>query len=611
MAETKTEKITRELLSKNEIINDKDGVIIYEKSEFNENPIITKALKQASKSPTGSGIGYPEFIIVSTKYKDLLIVIECKAKVTDHESKNYDKPEKYAVDGAIHYASHLSKSYDVIAIGISGEEEKNIRISSHLYLKNGVQKNLNIKEIISFEDFYEIYITDENKLVQDLQSLKEFSKKLNEELYDKKIPADKRSFIISGSLIALKNKVFKDSYSKYTTTTQLIEGMLSAIKNVLLDRKVENDRVHIILREFNFLKSLDIDEDELFLNNIIKQIYERVENFQKTHKYYDVLGEFYTEFLKYFNSDKALGIVLTPKHITQLFCEIIGLTKKDIVYDNCCGSGSFLISAMGYVLKNIKTEKEKNETKRNNFIGTEQQSHLFAIATCNMVLHDDGVTKIFKNNCFKNIPDIKKLKPNVGFLNPPFRKKTVKSSKYELEYVINNLECLTKNSTCVAILPMSAILYTKGEGLEWKRKLLENHTLKAVCSLPDNIFFEADAGTVTLAMIIEAHKPHNSNLKTYLGYWKDDGFEENKFGRVDMGRWKKIKENWVNSYKNSEENYTFDPNNKDLVFSTKVNLKPEDEWCAENYLKTDYSLIDKKQFEQSLKDYFLYKINKP
>ena len=141
MAETKTEKITRELLSKNEIINDKDGVIIYEKSEFNENPIITKALKQASKSPTGSGIGYPEFIIVSTKYKDLLIVIECKAKVTDHESKNYDKPEKYAVDGAIHYASHLSKSYDVIAIGISGEEKKNIRISSHLYLKNGVQKN--------------------------------------------------------------------------------------------------------------------------------------------------------------------------------------------------------------------------------------------------------------------------------------------------------------------------------------------------------------------------------------------------------------------------------------------------------------------------------------
>ena len=610
MAETKTEKITRALLAKNKVVDGENGIKIYEKAEVNENPIIRKLLKQASKSPGGEGAGYPEFVIINSNFKEFLIVIECKDKVTFHESEKRDKPDKYAVDGAIHYAAHLSKTYDVVSIGISGNEEKNIKISSNLFLKNGFQKDLDIDQIIPFEDLYKIYITDDSKLVQDLQSLKTFSKKLNDELYDQKVPADKRSFIISGCLISLKNQAFKDAYMKYKTTSQLIEAMLSAIKNVLSDRKVEKDRIHIILREFNFLKSLEF-ENELFLNNIINQIYEKVDNFQKTHKDYDVLGEFYTEFLKYFNSDKALGIVLTPKHITQLFCELLELTKNDVVYDNCCGSGSFLISAMGHVLKQLKTENEKEKTKKNNFIGTEEQSHLFAIATCNMVLHDDGVTKIFKNNCFKNVDDIKKLKPTAGFLNPPFRKKTVATSKYELEYVLNNLECLAKNSLCLALLPMSAILYNKGDGLEWKKKLLKNHTLKAVCSLPDNIFYEADAGTVTCVMIVEAHKPHNSNFPTYLGYWKNDGFEEGKFGRVDTGEWSSIKNKWITSFRSMNENKLFNPNDKQNIFSVKTNLKAEDEWCAEAYLKTDYNLIDKKEFEKSLKDYFLYKINRP
>ena len=140
---------------------------------------------------------------------------------------------------------------------------------------------------------------------------------------------------------------------------------------------------------------------------------------------------------------------------------------------------------------------------------------------------------------------------------------------------------------------------------------MKNHTVKAVCSLPDEVFIGADAGTVTLLLLIEAHKPHNSSFKTYLGYWKDDGFERSKFGRRDTGRWKKIKENWIKSFKNNEENKIFDPNNKDEVFSVKINLKPEDEWCAEKYLQTNYSLVHKKDFEQTIKDYFLHLLNRP
>lgn len=61
----------------------------------------------------------------------------------------------------------------------------------------------------------------------------------------------------------------------------------------------------------------------------------------------DILGHFYGEFLKYTGGDKkALGIVLTPRHITELFALIANVNKKSTVLDICAGTGGFLVSAM-------------------------------------------------------------------------------------------------------------------------------------------------------------------------------------------------------------------------------------------------------------------------
>jgi hypothetical protein len=38
--------------------------------------------------------------------------------------------------------------------------------------------------------------------------------------------------------------------------------------------------------------------------------------------YYDTIGHFYVEFLRYANNDKGLGIVLTPPHIAELFARL-------------------------------------------------------------------------------------------------------------------------------------------------------------------------------------------------------------------------------------------------------------------------------------------------
>ena len=72
---------------------------------------INDLLKSASKSGKGNK-GMPEFIITFPSQNiDYLIVIECKADVTFHESKKLDIPKDYAVDGVLHYSSFLSKDY--------------------------------------------------------------------------------------------------------------------------------------------------------------------------------------------------------------------------------------------------------------------------------------------------------------------------------------------------------------------------------------------------------------------------------------------------------------------------------------------------------------------
>src|SRR3990167_3002641 len=100
MNERKTENIVRKHFEK----FPKSCLIEEQRSDSIK---IQKLLKNASKK--GNNAGYPEFIIQVNDYKDFVIVIECKPDIKKHQSKNLDKYGDYAVDGALLYASFLSK----------------------------------------------------------------------------------------------------------------------------------------------------------------------------------------------------------------------------------------------------------------------------------------------------------------------------------------------------------------------------------------------------------------------------------------------------------------------------------------------------------------------
>ncbi|MEK7498513.1 MAG: hypothetical protein AAB611_01475, partial [Patescibacteria group bacterium] len=55
------------------------------------------------------------------------------------------------------------------------------------------------------------------------------------------------------------------------------------------------------------------------LRDIIQELDKKVFPFTEyEHIGYDILGQFYSEFIRYVYGDKKLGLVLTPPHITEL-----------------------------------------------------------------------------------------------------------------------------------------------------------------------------------------------------------------------------------------------------------------------------------------------------
>ncbi len=565
-------------------------------------PKVDKLLKSASKK--GSGRGYPEFIITFKNEPKLLIVIECKADTLKHESTNRDKYADYAVDGALLYSSYLSKDYDVLSIAVSGEKKKNTKVSYFLQRQNKDSESIFGNKLLEIEDLLAGINQDKIKRKEKYEELLDYSKDLNQELRKLKIKEDKRSLLVSGVLIALKDNDFKKDYSEMTNPKALATYLVGTIKDQLNNEHLQGDKIERLIHNYSFLETYPtlIKKNTTTLKELIDAIDNNINGYARTYKYDDILGQFYIEFLRYSNSDKGLGIVLTPPHITEFFSDIVDIKTEDIVYDNCTGTSGFLVSAMKKMIEKADFDtKIINNIKKYQLYGTESQPEIYTLAISNMLLNGDGKSNIFSGNCFdvNIISKIKEKKPNIGFLNPPYKSKS--EDDEEFKFILNNLDCLKKHGQCVAIIPMSCVLAQKGEQLRLKEELLSKHTLKAVFSMPNELFNNSKVATNTCIIVLEAHIPHPSRKETFFGYFKEDGFYKRKTkGRFDYDKiWEKIKDEWLSLYVN---------NKVKSGYSIMKKVKANDEWCAEAYMETDYSKLTQGDFEKVIKNYVAFKV---
>jgi len=597
MSESKTERIFEKIMNFQEMEKDGNFIIEYQTTTNEE---IKRALKEASKTKKG-GFGKPEHIIRHKNYPDLLILTEGKKDITKHISDDMSFPVDYAVDGIKNYCDKTSKFFDVIGIAFSGSIENEMRISYFFQPKNGEFVSIDTNETSLKNIIENFYTRSEIRFSQDYANLQQYLSNLNNQLHGKKILEMERSFFISAVLISLDNKNFRENY--LNCNTDLSVFLFESVKQVLIEKEVETPQVEKLMNHLIFIKNGGFSMSES-LKTIISDIERNVKRYVETYQYNDILMDFHNQTLQYANNEKGLGIVLTPHHMTDFLVDILGLNVNSVFLDSCAGTSGFLISA----LKKMRKENPTMGTEElsNRFVGVELQSHIWALSMFNFILHGISPKFILSGDSFNNeIKEIvKKTKATVGFQNPPY-KADKKNDKEELEFLLNQLDLMEINSLSAFILPMSSALNPNKKISELKRKIMERHTLVAVFSNPDELFYNTTAGVVTCTMVIKSGVPHKKNVKTFFGYYKDDGFEKRKnIGRTDIrNKWSKIKEKWVNSFLNGEEEFGF---------SVKKYVTHDDDWCAEAHLTTDISKLKVNDFRRDVTNYlsFLIKENR-
>lgn len=573
------------------------------------NPRISKLLSGASKS--GNGIGRPEFIVFSKIDSDFVLLVECKAYPKFHESKTRNCFKDYAVDGVLLYASHLSREFHVIAVAVSGQSEEELVISTFLQPKGTEQateltdkSGMPIREILPW-DRYMAYAKFDKTLARIRKNdLMRFSRELHNYMRDYcKIVEAQKPLLVSGVLLALSDGAFETNFRQYDQEKALARELFSAIVRVIGEAELgmnQEGKKRAIGNAYQFimdhpeLSKWNPKTKETPLFHVTASLAVNVKPFIEDHFDFDVIGNFYGEFIRYTGGDKkGLGIVLTPKHITELFADIARLDKNSTVLDTCAGTGGFLISAMKKMLDQAETEADKERIKKRALLGVEQEPQMFALAVSNMILRGDGKTNLYQGSCFEEeiferICD----KADAGFINPPYSQKG--EGLHEWDFVIRLLDALKKNATGIVIVPMSLAIAPH----PLREQLLKEHRLEAVMSMPDDLFYPV--GVVACIMVFTAHVPHESDAhhESWFGYWKDDGFKKDRVeGRIPTKRWMEIKEKWLHMYRRQEI--------PGKSVWKKVGFR--DEWCAEAYLETDYSDISEEDFERELKKYWMFK----
>ena len=225
---------------------------------------------------------------------------------------------------------------------------------------------------------------------------------------------------------------------------------------------------------------------------------------------------------------------------------------------------------------------------------------MFVLAITNMILIGDGKTNFVNEDSFKNSKF--KNKATIGFINPPYSKK--KDKYKEFDFVERIIDMLNKNKTTelIAIIPLSIISKKDPKFKNARNKILRQHTLKAVISMPDDLFYPV-ASINTAIVILKPNVPHNSSKKVWMARLKDDGFVKLKHqGRVDKyKRWNIIKKELIDFYKNKEiDNSKFK--------YIKVKIDQDDDWTPEAYVETDFFNIDSRIFKNKIKDQIVYRI---
>ena len=521
----------KELDFTNYIQNRLSDVEIFSETQSSHVLEVDNALGTASKNQTGFR-GYPDHIAL---VEDFILVMEDKSdrlhlvlRDGSEISQSIDAIKNYALNGALFYALKIldgTRYKKIFAFGNAGDSKHHI--IQPIFIDS--QKNITeLPPVDTFKNFtaenidayYRRMVLKEIPPEElELKKILRRAELLHEHLRNYgQLGEDEKPLVVSAILLALAegknfNVEMLTGDKIKTDGEKIFEHVENHLKRANVRPEVKKERV---LSQFRLIKdrpllneinnSLKKTPLRFFTEFIADKIFDAVVN----NSAEDYLGRFYGEFISYSGGDgQSLGVVLTPRHIAELFCDLVNLKPDDTVFDPCCGTGSFLIAAMSRMLRDAD-DFQRKLIKQNQIHGIEAREDMFSIATTNMILRGDGQSNILCGDFFAHKPDELQIKncATVGMMNPPYSqaKNSATAHLSELRFIRHLLESVIRGGRVAVIVPVSAMIGKTRDDKILKDDILRAHTLEGVISLNKNTFYRI--GTVPCIAIFTAGEPH-------------------------------------------------------------------------------------------------------
>ena len=578
---------------------------------------ITPEYGQMSASGLQAVVGEFLLIIENRPERGKLCLRDDSGKI----SENAEAVRDYAVNSAVSCAKKIlaSGSYKkIFAFGNAGTSRHHTM--KPVFVAEGIVKELSEVETFgnfSPENIGKYYAHEVMGLKpseeRELDDIEKIEGELHEYLRNYgNLGEHENPLAVSALLLALMEKKHGFSISELTGDSVNTDGkklygyIEDSLRHASVPPGVELTRIK---EQFTFIKNrpilntvradLKMTPLKFFADFIDQKVYR---NFSSSEDY---IGRFYTEFIRYTGGNaQSLGVVITPRHITELFCDLVDLKADDVIFDPCCGTGGFLIAGMHRMLQLATNDQQRERIRTEQIHGIELRDDMFSMATASMILHGDGQSNITCEDFLKSdISTLRNKGITVGFMNPPYSQaKTSKTANLsELAFTIRLLRSVTPGGRAAVIVPVSAMIGKTKEDRKIKSEILKEHTLEGVISLNKDTFY--GVGTVPCIAVFTAGQPHAQGKLVKFINFQDDGYivkmHTNKISPTERARDRKqyLLECWRGKIKDAPSD-----------FMVETEIEEGDEWLHSFYYYND-EIPDEKDFADSLADYLAFEFD--
>lgn len=547
------------------------------------NSEIENALKSAPSKSGGVGSNIPDIklFLETSGMRRIPVMIEAKGKKGDFikltpdgeidnkkkdGTENFTNINKYAVNGAIHYANAIieyTESYkEVVAIGINGYYDESGALVSEIgvyYISLGnfcIPKKIGNYSDLSFltkknqasfiEEIDKAGLTEEEieaKAKEYENEIEVKLKKLNQTMQDTlKISVGSRVELVTGMIMAglgVKDKVapLEISELKGEKGTKTNDGrvIINKIDSFLEERSLPQEKKEMIVNDLSRVFVYSDLWKPINGESKLKSVYTSVKNdimpIFTSAKHLDFTGKLFNVLNAWVDipdSDKN-DVVLTPRYVTDLMAKLAQVNKDSFVWDYAVGSAGFLISSMKLMIRDaeerIHSPKELSEKvasiKYKQLLGIEKRSDIYLLAVLNMILMGDGSSNIihkdslteFEGKYEQGEMNGKDFPANVFLLNPPYS-----APGKGFIFVKKALSKMSKGKAAILIQENAG----SGNGLPYTKDILENNTLLASIHMAD--IFKGKAGVQTAIYVFDVGTPHNEKQIVKFIDFSNDGY---------------------------------------------------------------------------------------